>query len=145
MKRASSPVQHGHHRRAHGPRGFAHILHGIGEMGDVARVFFVLVRDLLAGARGPRLDRRMHVLVLVLQVRSAEVQQLEHALGDLREFQIVVAIHAADGQERIGHQRAQRLVDAGIYIEARRGGLADAGEFLGVDVHHGFLSRRTAV
>jgi hypothetical protein len=72
--------------------------HGCAERGDVRFVFLVLVGDALARAGRTRLDRGMHVLVLVLQVRGAEIQQLEHALRALSEVQVVFHVHAAHGQ-----------------------------------------------
>ena len=112
--------------------------HGRAERGDVALVLLVLVGDALARAGRARLDRGMHELVLVLQVRGAEVQQLEHALGGLGEVQVVFHVHAAHGQQGVGHQRADRLVDAAVHVHARRRAGRELLHFFRIDLHAGF-------
>ncbi len=114
---------------------------------DGMHVLLVLVRDFAAGAGCAGLQRRVDEVVLVLQVRATEIEQLEHALRHLRALQRVLAVHPADGQQGVGHQRTQRLVDAGIHVDAGRCGLRDKAQFALIDVHgvlpSGFSGRRT--
>jgi hypothetical protein len=116
----SDAAQHGHH---------------LGQLGDVLHVFLVLVADALAGPGRPRLDGRVHEGVLVRKVGAAHAQQLQHALARLRQVLLVRGVHAADGQQGVGHEGAQRLVDAAIHVEARRLGGRDLFELLGGDLH----------
>ena len=118
------------HGRAGAQRG-----HGRAERGNVPLVFLVLMGNALARAGRAGLDRRVHELVLVLQVRGAEVQQLEHALRGLCDVQVIFHVHASHCQQGVGHQGADRLVDAAVHVHARRRAGRELLHFFLVDLH----------
>ena len=66
-------------------------------------------------------------------------EELQHAGRRIGDVLPVGRIHAADGQQGVGHEGAQRLVDACVHVEAGRFGGGDFGEFVGGDLH-GLLS-----
>jgi hypothetical protein len=128
-------VQRGGHRCAAVARRAAQGADGAGEPCDLALVLVVLVRQRGGRAGRPRLDGGVDELVLVLHVAGAEVQQLHHALGGVGDLELVVGVHAAEGDQGLGHAGAQRLVDAGVQVEPRRLRRGQLLHFAGVDLH----------
>jgi hypothetical protein len=98
-------------------------------------VFLVFAPERGRGARRACLDGGVQELVLVPHVAGAEIQQLQHALGRIRQREVVVGIHAAERQQGIRHAGPQRLVDAGVQVQARGPARGDLVHFVGVDLH----------
>ena len=137
-KQCQLPVQGQGGRRTCGLGAGHQVVHPVGQGRDGLFVLHMFTGNALAGAGLARLHGGVHKLVLVVQVRAAQVQQLHHAVAGLGKLQVVVHIHAAQAQQRVGHEGAQRLVDAGVHVHAGGGGLGlgQCGNFAGINLHH---------
>ena len=137
-KQCQLPVQGQGGRRTCGLGAGHQVVHPVGQGRDGLFVLQMFARNVLAGAGLARLHGGVHKLVLVVQVRAAQVQQLHHAVAGLGKLQVVVHIHAPQAQQRVGHEGAQRLVDAGVHVHAGGGGLGlgQCGNFAGINLHH---------
>lgn len=95
----------------------------VAQVGDRPGVVHVLGGDARRGAGARALERRVHEGVLVGQVHLAQREQpleLAERGGDVGGVARVGAAHA---RQRVGHEQAQRLVDAGVEVApARRRG-----------------------
>jgi len=113
------------------------VVYAVCQSDDGLFVLQMFTGNALAGAGLARLHGCVHKLVLVVQVRAAQVQQPHHAVAGLGKLQVVVHIHAAQAQQRVGHEGAQRLVDAGVHVHAGRSGLGlgQCGNFAGINLH----------
>ena len=114
------------------------VVHPVGQGRDGLFVLHMFTGNALAGSGLARLHGGVHKLVLVVQVGAAQVQQLHHAVAGVGKLQVIVHIHAAQAQQRVGHEGAQRLVDAGVHVHAGGGGLGlcQCGNFAGINLHH---------
>ena len=123
--------------RARGLGASDQMVHAVGQGRDGRFMLDVLAIDGLAGAGLAGLHGRMDEVVLMPQVRPAQVQQLHHAVAGFCKLQVVLHIHAAQAQQGVGHEGAQRLVDAGVHVHAGGCGLGlgQCGDFAGVDLH----------
>ena len=105
---------------------------------DGLLMFIVIACSRLAASRCAGLDGWMHEGVLMLQVALEHIKQLGHTLATLGKVQVVFHIHATQAKQGVGHEGAQRLMDARVQIHARHGGLGGGNfsNFLGIDLHY---------
>ena len=101
-------------------RGAAQRRRFLAQGGDRLGVLDMLVGDLRRPGRLARLDRGVDEGVLVPQMVGAEAEQLLELIQCLVAVGRVGDVDPADPHQRLGHERAHRLVDAGVEIEARR-------------------------
>lgn len=93
---------------------------------DGHRVIVVLLGDLTDGARRARLDRRMDVVVLFLDMPDTEAEQLVELIEHPLDLVRVCAVEAAQLDHRRTEESPQALVhlcvevDAGLLASANR-------------------------
>ena len=115
----------------------------VAQVGDGLGVVHVLGGDARRAARAGAFQRRVHELVLVLQMHLAQAEQALELAQRGGHLAGIAGIGAADAAQRAAHEQAQRLVDAGVQVEpAQRSAVAAAcdrrevgGAFGGVRVH----------
>ncbi len=113
-------------------------LGGIAQVGDVVQVAIVLLRHGGRDARAARVQRGVHEAVLVRHMVDAQRHQFVHLRHGVRHFRVVGGVGATDHEQRVGHEGAQGLVDAGIEVEAAKAGAGGGGDvrhFEGVGLH----------
>lgn len=89
---------------------------------DGVDVLEVVVGGLARAARAARLDGGVHEIVLVPEVARQHDQQLVEAAKRGTNVGLVGDVEPAELLQRGAHEAAQRLVDAAVHVEARRGG-----------------------
>src|SRR5690606_25850265 len=109
------------------------------------QVVFVFAGHLVADTRAARAQGGVDEVVFVFDVALGQLHQFDHAVAGAVQLGFVGRVGAADGEQGIAHGGAQRLVDAGVEVEAAftpAGGFGDGGDFDRVRVHVGSSERR---
>jgi hypothetical protein len=126
-------------------RGVVGALHGERERLQAlerALVLDVVARGAPRAARAARFQRRVHELVLVVQVGAQEHGQRAH-LGERGGNLLAVArVHAACGGERGAQEGADALVHERVHVDARAGGGARGPVAALVEADDGLLHFR---
>ncbi|MEO8754783.1 MAG: hypothetical protein ABI624_19120 [Casimicrobiaceae bacterium] len=116
------PVQRSRQRIARSGRRVCQSVGFAPEARDGLHVLLVLLGDPLRAAGPAGFHGGMHERVLRFDVIRAECKQVMHALDSGCHLIAIVSVQPGDGQQRLGHRGAQRLVDVGINIVPGRGG-----------------------
>ena len=86
---------------------------------ECAQVIVVLARG-APGAPGDRgFKRRVHELLLLVEVHAAQPDQLANRGGGRTDVEVVFGIESADAPEHVAHRESQCLVDQRVDVVAR--------------------------
>ena len=99
--RADSPL----HRH---DRGF--------QQDEAMAVLLMLAADAMVGAGAARFHGAVYEIILVIDMRAAEADQLTQFLHPGREFKIVLVINTAKGGQHVTHGGAEALMDEAVDI-----------------------------